>query len=665
MQLLEFFLQAVRRFSSQFRLSFKPGYNVIYGLNESGKSTIYEGLIASLDHGYFLENRKSFLARAAGGAPSRVGLGFKEGQDTFRLLKEFSSGQAQLSKRNLTTGKFEPYSRDPSWISDFLSRELSFPALEIYQSIYLKDLTGLPSMESASAVKPADQDHSEVIELSEVSPAPGFGPPPAEPPPRQGQSQEEIKQELQKLMEELAWAEKMEEMEFNLDGLEKKLFELEAGSEDIKEVERSLSEIGEELAKYEKFEELPEDIDERLEDYMRMEKQKKDILVSYDKEIKEAKYDIDLLTLVPLYKEKSLIYGAAAMIVFFVGGGILSSLGMVPSFVPLGGLVGVGLVAYSLWHFFSRRDKVEKLRAKVDKRDEDKKVTEKKYDIEGAVVHSLIQSSGAESAADLVWKLERWRELKQRKEEFSGKLVSLREEKDYEKLKAEQEKLQGEIQGVQGKLREMGGLSMSTHEMRREIKRLEELLSSDPGQASAPENSFSSFSSPEPPPAPVEPTRPRQASVVASSPRDPLPDLISNCQRLLNTDLTDLITSIRDIFSRHLKAFTSGNYQDAHFGEGGDLVLIGKEPGREFRFAELSPATKDAVYFALDFALLERSLEIRPFPIIFDAPFLHFDETRLLAVAEALKNLGQINQVIHLTSKSEFTKLADQSFSLE
>jgi uncharacterized protein YhaN len=67
----------------------------------------------------------------------------------------------------------------------------------------------------------------------------------------------------------------------------------------------------------------------------------------------------------------------------------------------------------------------------------------------------------------------------------------------------------------------------------------------------------------------------------------------------------------------------------------------------------------------LDFALLERSLEIRPFPIIFDAHFLHFDETRLLAVAEALKNLGQINQVIHLTSKSEFTKLADQSFSLE
>ncbi len=664
MQLLEFFLQAVRRFSSQFRLSFKPGYNVIYGLNESGKSTIYEALIASLDHGYFLENRKSFPARAAGGTPSRVGLGFKEGQDTFRLLKEFSSGQAQLSKRNLTTGKFEPYSRDPSWISDFLSQELSFPVWEIYQSIYLRDLTGLPSTGGASTVRSTEQDYAEAIELNEVSPAPGFGLPPAEPPFRQGQSPEEIRQELQKLMEELAWAEKMEEMEFNLDGLEKKLFELEAGSEDIRETERSLSEIKEELAKYEKFEELPEDIDARLEDYLRIEKQKKDILVRYDKEIKEAKYDIDILTLVPLYKEKTLIYGAAAMIVFFVGGGILSSLGKVPSFVPLGGLVGVGLVAYSLWHFFSRRDKVEKLRAKVDKRDEDKKVTEKKFDIEGAVVHSLIQSSGAESAADLVWKLERWRELKHRKEELTGSVKGLREEKDYEKLKADQEKLQGEIQGVQGKLREMGGLSMSTHEMRREIKRLEELLSSDPGQASAPEDSFSSFSSPEPPPAPVEPIGPRQTSGVAS-PRDPLPDLLSNCQRLLNTDLTDLITSIREIFSRHLQAFTSGNYQDAHFGERGELVLIGKEPGREVRFAELSPATKDAVYFALDFALLERSLEIRPFPIIFDAPFLHFDEPRLLAVAEAIKNLGQINQVIHLTSKSDFIKLADQSFSLE
>ncbi len=664
MQLLEFFLQSVRRFSPQLRLSFKPGYNAVYGLNESGKSTIYEALIASLDNGYFLQNRESFLAWGARGTPSRVGLGFKEAQDTFRLLKDFSSGQVQLSKRNLTTGKFEPFSQDPSWISDFFSRDLCFPALEIYQSVYLKNLAGLPSVGGISTVQPAEQDYSGTIELSGASPPPGFETPPPEPLPQQGQSPDEIKDQLQKLKEELGWAEKVEEMEFNLDGLEKKLFELETGSEDIKEVEGYLNEAMKELATYESFEELPEDIDGRLEDYMRMEKQKKDILLRYNKEIEEAKYDIDLLTANPVYKEKSLIYGAIAMLAFFVGGGILSGLGKIPSFVPLGGLVGVALVAYSLWQYLSKRDKVEKLRAKLGKRNEDKKVTEKKYEIEGAVVHSLIDSSGVKSAGDLVWKLEHWRELKQRKEELIAKGGSLRKEKDYEKLKAEQEKLQNDSKEIQKKLRDMGGLSMAPHEMRQEINKLEALLSPDLGRASAPEDSFSSFTRPEPQPAPVEPAKPAQASITSSS-RDPVQDLINNCQRLLNTDLIALTASIKDSFCRNLKAFTSDNYLDARFDEGGDLILIGKEPGRELKFAELSPATKDAVYFALDFALLERSLEIRPFPIIFDAPFLHFDEPRLSAVAEALKHLGQINQVIHLTSKSDFSKLADQSFSLE
>ncbi|UCD84925.1 MAG: hypothetical protein JSU92_01675 [Deltaproteobacteria bacterium] len=664
MQLLEFFLQAVRRFSSQLRFTFKPGYNTVYGLNESGKSTIYEALIATLDQGYFLEKRESFLAREAGGTPSRVGLGFKEGQDTFRLLKEFSSGQVQLSKRNLTTGKFEPYSRDPAWISDFFSRDLCFPNLEIYQSIYLKDLAGLPSVGGVATTQPAEPVYSAAVEQSDVPASPAFEPPPVAPPPLQGQSPEEIRQELQRLSEELAWAEKMEEMEFNLDGLEKKLFEMEAGSEDVKEVERYLNEVNEELAKYGKFDDLPEDIDERLEDYLRLEKQEKDILLRYDKEIKEAKYDIDMLTAIPLYKEKSLIYGAAVMLVFFVGGGILSSLGKIPNFVPLGGLVGVALVAYALWHFFSRREKLEKLRVKVDKRDEDKKVTVKKFEIEGAVAHSLIESSGAKSGTDLVWQLERWRELKHRKEELLAKLGGLREEKDYESLKAEQKKIQDEIQGIQEKLRDMGGLSMGTHEMRREIDRLKELLSQTPGQASSPESSFDSFSSPPvPSPAPVEPITPKQVPMVVS-PRDPLQDLISNCQKLLNTDLTGLTTAIKDSFCRNLKAFTLDSYQDARFEEGGSLVLIGKGT-REYKFTELSPATKDAVYFALDFALLEKSLEIRPFPIIFDTPFLHLDEPRLSAVAEALKNLGQINQVIHLTSNPVFSKRAEQSFNLE
>ena len=51
-------------------------------------------------------------------------------------------------------------------------------------------------------------------------------------------------------------------------------------------------------------------------------------------------------------------------------------------------------------------------------------------------------------------------------------------------------------------------------------------------------------------------------------------------------------------------------------------------------------------------------------PIVFDDPFLRFDDQRIGAIANALKYLGKFGQVLHLTSRQMHAKVADFSVSI-
>ncbi len=79
----------------------------------------------------------------------------------------------------------------------------------------------------------------------------------------------------------------------------------------------------------------------------------------------------------------------------------------------------------------------------------------------------------------------------------------------------------------------------------------------------------------------------------------------------------------------------------------------------------MSPAAKDSMYFSLKFALVGSVIAKKALPIIFDDPFLLFDDKRLATVFTILKELSAKTQVILLTSKQAALKGAELSFQIK
>ena len=78
----------------------------------------------------------------------------------------------------------------------------------------------------------------------------------------------------------------------------------------------------------------------------------------------------------------------------------------------------------------------------------------------------------------------------------------------------------------------------------------------------------------------------------------------------------------------------------------------------------MSPATRDSMYFALKFALIESMLNHVTLPVVLDDPFVMFDDERLAAAVTIIKRLSQRTQMILLTSRQGALQGADRSLKI-
>lgn len=106
--------------------------------------------------------------------------------------------------------------------------------------------------------------------------------------------------------------------------------------------------------------------------------------------------------------------------------------------------------------------------------------------------------------------------------------------------------------------------------------------------------------------------------------------------------------------SNLFKRFTSGAYTSLNYQEKSFLAV--HSDGVHFKPEELSQATKEQAYLALRFALAEEMTKEKPFILLMDDPFVHFDADRFQQVVQWLMSEDNTLPFIYFSCHEEITE---------
>ena len=144
MRIHDLVIQGVRRFRENQRLAFQPGFNVIFGSNESGKSTLLMGLLELLYPDRFRDQVQDMVSW--GEIPnSRAGLTVGQGDLVFRILRDFKFNRISLSRLNRATNKYDPVSEQAVEIASLLAENFRLPPFESFRNLFVDEVSRLPS----------------------------------------------------------------------------------------------------------------------------------------------------------------------------------------------------------------------------------------------------------------------------------------------------------------------------------------------------------------------------------------------------------------------------------------------------------------------------------------------------------------------------------------
>ncbi|ECB9581928.1 AAA family ATPase [Listeria monocytogenes] len=106
--------------------------------------------------------------------------------------------------------------------------------------------------------------------------------------------------------------------------------------------------------------------------------------------------------------------------------------------------------------------------------------------------------------------------------------------------------------------------------------------------------------------------------------------------------------------SEYFNHLTSGNYRKVYLQD--NRLQVERKDSIPFFPEELSQATKEQLYLAIRFALIDVIHKDFPLPIIIDDGFVHFDSSRMGQMMQLLQKRKSENQVIFFTCHQETRK---------
>ncbi len=117
--------------------------------------------------------------------------------------------------------------------------------------------------------------------------------------------------------------------------------------------------------------------------------------------------------------------------------------------------------------------------------------------------------------------------------------------------------------------------------------------------------------------------------------------------------------------ARDVAQITDGRYRRVQVDETELAFRVwSPERGDWVDLAALSQGTMDQFYLAARLGLVRQVTQHRRPPLVFDDPFLTFDDARARRAVQLLKRLAQDHQVLYLTCSDRYDSAADAVFQL-
>ena len=734
MRIHDLVIQGVRRFRENQRLAFQPGFNVIFGSNESGKSTLLMGLLELLYPDRFRDQVQDMVSW--GEIPnSRAGLTVGQGDLVFRILRDFKFNRISLSRLNRATNKYDPVSEQAVEIASLLAENFRLPPFESFRNLFVDEVSRLPSslpLEAPEVPAPAPAAPAPMgptgfgTGFGAGTGYPGFGAPgagfpgampPGMMPPGTGMpgmpgmgypgapgaapaeeddglSLEEKEKRLEELRREFAKIQEVEEIQFETDGIQAKIFEIQSKKGSVGKFDQALTQADEVLEKYPLFRSLPDNIDERVShfnDLLSMQAREVEKIDRVALDYEELFQGIENLP--PLYKEQQFQAGAGLVGLGLVAL-ILSNSFPILGYLALAVAPGIVLVAYSAWQSINRKGQREQVVKKLEGFEQQRKGIFKKFEVEGAVIQKLMEQADCSSPEELAEKIAKYREVVGKRERIDQRKREIMLEMDFKALLAEEEELQQKLAQMESKLRSQVVAGVDKVETKREIERLEAAIKRLKPNAPAVSTSVPSFGVPDlGGPAPSAPPSPSTTMPGITSPSsapasaDPgitrkdgavplkliakptasqaVERLLLAAASVLGVEREALLQKIQSRLNLYLQAFSGKLYLAGRFEPGKGLLIQQASSQRWSDFGEISPPSRDLAYFSLQITLLELLIPKLPLPFLLDDAFRGQDDGRRAVLGKALKRLAERSQVLLFTSQRNLVPLADHALNLD
>jgi len=648
--IMDLVVSGVGKFSKPVKFTFHKGYNVIYGLNESGKSTFARAIMAVLFPDVY-SNVPDFINWQLEGA-SRCYLTISEGNEIYRLVRDFSQKLSNLSRYIKDKKVFALITKDEREISEFITNTLKIADEEIYSGAFFSDAANLPSTSPlgymGAAPKPVKSQSTSEDDLD-----------------FEGQDPTALKERLETLKGEMARAEEMLEIETAFDQEQSNLYEIQSQIKDIRQLEKEIEETSDFINRFKAFGEV-EGVISRVDRYTESERRLEHTI--NELKSKKGQAEAELINAkLPSITEHKLFFPGIGIAVLgivlklpvaqnilgrFISNSTIESISKLAVLIML---VGLGMAGWTLWQFISAFSYQNKLRSVVNESDDEIKQVTARHNTEIREMRELMKSLGADNIEALRTKVKSYKESELKRDTMGKKLVQMKEERGYDKLIEEENAVKGRVDELQQKLEGMHGLGFTPQEMKTEIGKIEKYLAKrgvrfdryDEGKAGSSKSGGGGGRKP------------------SRFPDDHFARSLAIATELVQKGQMEPLSELQKIFDKYIQVLTNKNYARATFSRDGVIKFFKSDNLMRVGMESMSLATKDTVYFALKLALIDSILKRRSIPIIMDDPFILFDDQRIAAVTSILKELSSKAQVILLTSKKAAAQGADRSFQIK
>jgi hypothetical protein len=648
MELVELVVQGLVGAPDLVRVPFNPG---VTALPATARERLYSRVVLDLLYPKGTEPTLADLDVPT--AQSRVAI-VVVGRDNvrYRLLQDVHTGRRALQRMN--GDKAEPVTNAANEISQAVTATIGFPTEDVLRELLWCVKEDLPSRKEAprAAKKSSSKKGEKKKEPKSDKPLPpGFSDEGAPVVDRAGQSDAQLKMRLADIDAQLKAAEGIKDVEFEIDGLQKKVFEIEAKLRPMTTLRQNLERAEQAMNRFHSIETVPEDLPEMAERLRKAQGDHAQSVVRFDEErerLVESSGAVDrrgrgVSPMVVAQADPLVRYGVIAG-----GAAVLLGLLGAAAFPPLQWAAFLDIPAFGVALFggirvLSELERGVSVKRRVERIDVERKKLDDRLQIEEEQLKSILQRAGfaMEQLADVEDQLKARVEVQEQLEMSRANLAQAEQGGDAGTLEREQAELQSRIRALEEKL-QGGNSGYGMADLQAEKAELEALL-----RGEQPKGAMAAPFEAEPEPEEQEEEEEEAVEVVDACKRQL--DLARDI--LMAPSVEDIVNQVKGRAAQIITALTDGRYKEIRFTGRGESSLVDAAAEKPISFGQLPPFDRDLAYLALKIALVEVIVKRGRLPVVFDRGLDALADTKAPMLKNMLQFIAQSTQVVCLSEK--------------